>query len=83
MSQNISFFFYIHYWRCFLKTQGRKSFTLLNTDLKSKVNALKKLNVGMKKLYLTVDLLEWIAKKEAWLDIEMYLELYLENDYNF
>ena len=47
------------------------------------MNAFKKLNVGMKKLYLTVDLLESIAKKEAWLDIEMYLELYLENNYNF
>ena len=37
----------------------------------------------MKILYLTVDLLESIAKKEVRLDIEMYLELYLENNYNF
>ena len=37
----------------------------------------------MKILYLTVDLLESIAKKEVRLDIEMYPELYLENNYNF
>ena len=37
----------------------------------------------MEILYLTVDLLESIAKKEVRLDIEMYLELYLENNYNF
>ena len=42
----------------FFKHTWRKIFTLLNNDLKSKVNVFKKLNVGMKILYLTLDLLE-------------------------